>query len=185
MLLFKYLFSPFHFQEVKVNWVPLLFLQSVCCVRDSTRRLKRLLDKYGNSRCVSLCVFMHLKFSPAPQGMCGQDLTGSRFKLIPSHKELPVGVARWPVCVLWKNARKGGVSFRDNMPLMIFRKKQSSERETEMEQLWNVEGKQRVWNVITVFSVSNSWVTALRHRWCFLGGVWNQEPGDSPLLILL
>lgn len=58
------------------------------------RRLKRLLDRYEDSECVSMCVFMHLKFFSASQGMWGQDLGGSGFELIPSHKELSVGIAR-------------------------------------------------------------------------------------------
>lgn len=56
------------------------------------RRLKRLLDRYGDSGFVSMCVFVHLKSLPASQGVWGQDLTG--FELIPAHKGLPVGIAR-------------------------------------------------------------------------------------------
>lgn len=58
------------------------------------KRLKRLLDRCGDSECVSICVSMHLKFFSAFQGMWGQDFTGSGFELIPSHKELSVGIAR-------------------------------------------------------------------------------------------
>lgn len=77
--------------------------------------------------CTHMCV-MHYKFSPASQGTWGQDLTGSGFELSPSHKEFACRYCQVTcVCSLGKPMRKGGVSLDENMPLVIFRKKQNSE----------------------------------------------------------